>query len=193
MSCRRSKKRAGSRCLHPQWSTAKIDQNEMSQWMKDASVCFRTSKYDRCGAVGILFSANDERKGDCGDSAHYSAQGVCRGLAGSRGKRQGTGEETGQQGSLYPSRAWRMLSSAKPEAILFSRRHFASAGGHGKNQELLWKVEADATKLPLPEMARSRITSQLPEYPKIAEEAFSCCCWMASCEPFRDYQVLEAL
>ena len=34
ISCRRSKKRAGSRCCIRSGRTAKVDQNEMAQWMK---------------------------------------------------------------------------------------------------------------------------------------------------------------
>ena len=71
-----------------------------------------------------------------------------------------------------PSRAWRLLSSAKPEAILFldvtSRQQAVSE----KIKNYFGKWRQVQQKLPLPEMAEMRITPQLAEYPKIAEEAF---------------------
>jgi hypothetical protein len=71
-----------------------------------------------------------------------------------------------------PSRAWRVLGSAKPEAILFldvtSRQQTVSE----KIKNYFGKWRQMQQKLPLPEMAEMRITPQLAEYPKIAEEAF---------------------
>jgi hypothetical protein len=71
-----------------------------------------------------------------------------------------------------PSRAWRVLSSAKPEAILFldvtSRQQAVSE----KIKNYFGKWRQMQQKLPLVEMAEMRITPQLAEYPKIAEEAF---------------------
>jgi hypothetical protein len=71
-----------------------------------------------------------------------------------------------------PSRAWRVLSSAKPEAVLLldvtSRQQSVSE----KIKNYFGKWRQMQQKLPLPEMAEMRITPQLPEYPKIAEEAF---------------------
>lgn len=71
-----------------------------------------------------------------------------------------------------PSRAWKVLTEARPEIILFLQLT-------GKQQAILQKIanffgkwREVKQKLPLPEMLEMRITSALPEYPQIAEEAF---------------------
>ncbi len=81
-------------------------------------------------------------------------------------------KKLGSKDASTPSRAWRVLSSAKPEAILFldvtSRQQAVSE----KIKNYFGKWRQMQQKLPLPEMAEMRITPQLAEYPKIAEEAF---------------------
>jgi hypothetical protein len=71
-----------------------------------------------------------------------------------------------------PSRTWNLLSSARPEMVLFlavTARH-QSVAQKIKNFFTKWR---DVQKrIPLPEMTELLITPQLPEYPKIARDVF---------------------
>ena len=70
------------------------------------------------------------------------------------------------------SGTWKLLTEAKPEALLF----LAVTGKHKavdeKIKNFFGKWRQITERLPFPEMAEMRITPQLPEYPKIAHEAF---------------------
>jgi hypothetical protein len=78
---------------------------------------------------------------------------------------------TGKEAAT-PSRTWNLLSSARPEMVLF-------LAVTAKNQSVAQKIKNFFTKwrdvqkrLPLPEMTELLITPQLPEYPKIARDVF---------------------
>jgi tRNA nucleotidyltransferase (CCA-adding enzyme) len=78
---------------------------------------------------------------------------------------------TGKDAAM-PSQAWKMLSNAKPETILFTAATTKNSAAAKKIQDFLGKWRQVRTRLPLPEMAELRITPELPEYPKLADEVF---------------------
>ncbi|HEU5452837.1 MAG TPA: hypothetical protein VFU76_12665, partial [Terriglobales bacterium] len=65
-----------------------------------------------------------------------------------------------------------VLSEAKPEALLFLELTARQQAVAQKIKNFFTKWRQLKQKLPLPEMAELRITPQLPEYPKIEQEAF---------------------
>lgn len=78
---------------------------------------------------------------------------------------------TGKEAAT-PSRTWKLLSESRPEMILFVEVTAKQQGVLQKIHNFLGKWRQVQQKLPLPEMAELHITPQLPEYPKIAQEAF---------------------
>jgi tRNA nucleotidyltransferase/poly(A) polymerase len=70
------------------------------------------------------------------------------------------------------SGAWRILSGAAPERILFLSLTTRQSAVDQKLKNFLGKWRQVREKLPFPEMAEMRITAQLPEYPQILDEAF---------------------
>lgn len=70
------------------------------------------------------------------------------------------------------SGAWRILSAAAPENILFLSLTTRQQAVDQKLKNFLTKWRQVKEKLPYAEMAEMRITAQLPEYPKILDEAF---------------------
>ncbi len=159
--------------LHPQWSTAKVDQNEMSQWMKTRQLLQDIGQTVDAAPLAFHFltarMAEKDRMEIQRILPHKEFVAAWQGV-------EETGKELAKRllskDASTPSRAWRTLSSAKPEAILFldvaSRQQTVSE----KIKNFFGKWRQVQQKLPFPEMAEMRITSQLPEYPKIAEEAF---------------------
>jgi hypothetical protein len=71
-----------------------------------------------------------------------------------------------------PSRTWQLLSSARPEMVLFLAVTARQQAVEQKIKNYLPKWRQVQQKIPLPEMTELLITPQLPEYPKLAHEVF---------------------
>ncbi len=70
------------------------------------------------------------------------------------------------------SGAWKLLSAAEPERILFLSLTTRQSAVDQKIKNFLTKWRQVREKLPYAEMTELRITSQLPDYQKILDEAF---------------------
>jgi hypothetical protein len=71
-----------------------------------------------------------------------------------------------------PSRTWQLLSSARPEMILFLAITARQQAVAQKIKNFFTKWRQVQQKIPLPEMAELHITPQMPAYPKIANDVF---------------------
>jgi hypothetical protein len=71
-----------------------------------------------------------------------------------------------------PSRTWKLLSETRPEMILFLAVTARQQAVSQKIKNFFTKWRQVQQKVPLPEMTELRITSQMAEYPKIANEVF---------------------
>jgi len=71
-----------------------------------------------------------------------------------------------------PSRTWQLLSTARPEMILFLAVTARQQSVEQKIKNYLTKWRQVQQKIPLPEMTELLITPQLPEYPKLAHDVF---------------------
>jgi tRNA nucleotidyltransferase (CCA-adding enzyme) len=70
------------------------------------------------------------------------------------------------------SGAWKILTAAEPENILFLSMTTRQPTVDQKLKNFMTKWRQVREKLPFPEMAELRITPQLPEYNQILDEAF---------------------
>jgi tRNA nucleotidyltransferase (CCA-adding enzyme) len=71
-----------------------------------------------------------------------------------------------------PSRAWKVLSEARPETVLFLAVTARQQAVAQKLKNFFTKWREVRQKIPLPEMTELHITPQMPEYPKIAQDVF---------------------
>ena len=78
---------------------------------------------------------------------------------------------SGKEASV-PSGAWKILTQATPENILFLSLTTRQQAVDQKLKNFFTKWRQVKEKLPFPEMAELRITPQLPEYPQITDKAF---------------------
>jgi tRNA nucleotidyltransferase (CCA-adding enzyme) len=78
---------------------------------------------------------------------------------------------TGKEAAT-PSRTWQLLSSARPEMILFLAITARQQTVAQKIKNFFTKWRQVKQKIPLPEMTELRITPEMPEYPKIANDVF---------------------
>ena len=159
--------------LHPQWSTAKADQNEMSQWMKTRQLLQDMGFTIDAAPLALYFLTKKMGDKEIAEIQRLipHKEFVTAWQAVEENSKELAKRLSSKEAST-PSRAWRLLSSAKPEAILFLdvTSHQQAVSEKIKNYFGKWRQTQQ--KLPFPEMAEMRITAQLPEYPKIAEEAF---------------------
>ena len=159
--------------LHPHWSSAKVDTNGLAQLMKTRQQMVNLGyTVDPSPAVMHFLTARLSDK-DISDlrrqiprkdlvEAWRDIEDHAKELA-----KRLTGKE-----AATPSRTWNLLSSARPEMILFlavTARHQAVVQ---KIKNFLTKWRDVQKRIPLPEMTELLITPQLPEYPKIARDVF---------------------
>jgi tRNA nucleotidyltransferase/poly(A) polymerase len=78
---------------------------------------------------------------------------------------------TGKEAAT-PSRTWQLLSSARPEMILFLAITARQQTVAQKIKNFFTKWRQVQQKIPLPEMTELHITPQMPAYPKIAHDVF---------------------
>jgi tRNA nucleotidyltransferase/poly(A) polymerase len=78
---------------------------------------------------------------------------------------------TGKEGAT-PSRTWQLLSSSRPEMVLFLAITARQQAVAQKIKNFFTKWRQVQQKIPLPEMTELRITPQMPEYAKIANNVF---------------------
>lgn len=78
---------------------------------------------------------------------------------------------SGKEGAT-PSRAWQLLSSARPEMVLFLTVTAKQQTVSQKLKNFFTKWRQVQQKIPLPEMTELHITPELPSYPKIANDVF---------------------
>lgn len=159
--------------LHPHWTVAKVDTNGLAQLMK-ARQQMNELGYSPDAAPSVMYfltskladkDISDMRRAiprkdlveawkDLEDNAKTLAKRL-------------TGKE-----AATPSRTWQLLSSERPEMTLFLAVTARQQAVALKIKNFFTKWRQVQQKVPLPEMTELRITPQIPEYPKIANDVF---------------------
>jgi tRNA nucleotidyltransferase (CCA-adding enzyme) len=159
--------------LHPHWSTAKIDTNGLSQLMKTRQQMVDLGYTPDAGPAVMYFLTSRLTEKDVADlrkqiprkdlvEAWRDIELHAKELA-----KRLTGKE-----AATPSRTWQLLSSARPEMVLFLAVTAKQQAVEQKIKNFLTKWRQVQQRIPLPEMTELLITPQLPEYPKIARDVF---------------------
>jgi hypothetical protein len=159
--------------LHSRWSVAKVDAAGLSQLLKTRQQMMQFGyNVDMAPAV-MYFLTRRLSDSDIRDMQKLIPRKQFveswRNLEEDASKlaKRLTGKE-----AATPSRTWQLLSEAKPETILFLDATARQQSVAQKLKNFFGKWRQIKQKLPLPEMAELHITPQLPEYPKIEQEAF---------------------
>jgi tRNA nucleotidyltransferase (CCA-adding enzyme) len=159
--------------LNARWSSAKVDAARMSALMKTRQQMNELGYMPDVAATVLYFlterlgekDISDIRRAiprkdlveawkDLEDNAHALAKRL-------------SGKE-----AATPSRTWQLLSSSRPEMILFLAITARQQAVVQKIKSFFTKWRQVQQKIPLAEMTELRITPQLPEYPKIANDVF---------------------
>jgi tRNA nucleotidyltransferase (CCA-adding enzyme) len=159
--------------LHSRWAVAKVDSAGLSQLLKTRQQMLQFGySVDMAPAV-MYFLARRLSDSDVRDMQKLIPRKQFveswRNLEDDASKlaKRLSGKE-----AATPSRTWLLLSEAKPETILFLDATARQQSVVQKLKNFFGKWRQIRQKLPLPEMTELHITPQLPDYPKIEQEAF---------------------
>src|SRR5215469_7375769 len=159
--------------LSTHWTTAKVDTNGLSQLMKTrqqmnelgyqpdpapAVMYFLTSRLSDKEIADMRKLIPRKTLVEAWKDLEDNAKDLAKKL---------TGKE-----SATPSRTWQVLSTARPEMILFLAVTARQQAVLQKIKNFFTKWRQVQQKIPLPEMTELHITPQMPEYPKIANDVF---------------------
>jgi tRNA nucleotidyltransferase (CCA-adding enzyme) len=159
--------------LHPHWTSAKVDTASLTQLMKTRQQMVDLGYAPEPSAAVMYFltarlsdkEVSDLRRQiprkdlvEAWRDIELHAKELAKRL---------TGKE-----AATPSRTWQLLSSARPEMILFLAVTARQQVVAQKIKNFFTKWRQVQQKIPLPEMTELLITPQLPEYPKIARDVF---------------------
>ena len=159
--------------LHPHWTVARIEASEIGQVVKQRQMMTDLGYSIEIGPINMYFLTKKISDKDISDIQRMiprrdfvdkwkHLESRAHDLA-----RKLTGKEANM-----PSGAWKILANAAPEDVLFLSVTTRQQSVDSKLKNFFGKWRQVREKLPFPEMAEMRITAQLPEYPKILDEAF---------------------
>lgn len=159
--------------LHERWTTAKADLNGLGALMKTRQQMVDLGYTPDAGPAVMYFLTGHFSDKDIAEiqkmiprkdlvEAWRDIEDHAKELA-----KRLSGKE-----AATPSRTWHLLSSARPEMVLFLAVTAKQQAVEQKIKNYLTKWRQIQQKIPLPEMTELLITPQLPEYPKIAHDVF---------------------
>ena len=159
--------------LNPRWSTAKVDTAGLGALMKTRQQMNELGYTPEVAPAVLYFLTERLGDKDISDLRRaiprkdlVEAWKDLDSNAHSLAKRL-TGKE-----AATPSRTWQLLSSARPEMILFLAITARQQAVAQKIKNFFTKWRQVQQKIPLPEMTELHITPQMATYPKIANDVF---------------------
>ncbi len=159
--------------LNPRWSTAKVDSAGLTTLMKTRQQMNELG-YMPDAAPAVLHFLT-ERLGDK-DVADLRRAIPRKDLVEAWKDLDDNARELAKRLSgkeaATPSRTWQLLSSARPEMVLFLAVTARQQAVAQKIKNFFTKWRQVQQKVPLLEMTELRITPELPEYPKISNDVF---------------------
>jgi len=159
--------------LHEHWTSAKVDANGLTSLMKTRQQMVDLGYLPDAGPAVMYFLTGNLSDRDVAEiqkmiprkdlvEAWRDIEDHAKELA-----KRLMGKE-----AATPSRTWQLLSSARPEMILFLAVTAKQQSVEQKIKNFLTKWRQVQQKIPLPEMTELLITPQLPIYPKLAHDVF---------------------
>jgi len=159
--------------LNPHWTTAKVDAAGLGALVKTRQQMNELGYAPDMAPAVLYFLTSRLGDKDIGDlrraiprkdlveawkDVEDNAQSLAKRLMGKE--------------AATPSRTWQLLSSARPEMVLFLAVTARQQSVAQKIKNFFTKWRQVQQKIPLPEMTELLITPQMPEYPKIANDVF---------------------
>jgi len=159
--------------LNLHWSSSKVDSASLAQLLKTRQQ-MQDLGYTLDAAPAVMYFLTHR----LGDRDVVAMQRLMprKSFVETWRKQEGEAKELARRltskEAATPSLAWKLLSHARPETILFleSTARQQAVAQRIRNFFTKWRQVKD--KLPLPEMTELHITPELPVYSKLAEDVF---------------------
>ena len=159
--------------LHPHWTMAKVESSDVGQVVKLRQQMNELGYLVETGPIAMYFLTKKMSDKDTSDIQKMIPRRdfVDKWKHLESGAHDLAKKLTSKEAAM-PSGAWRVLTQATPENILFLALTTRQQAVDQKLKNFFGKWRQVKEKLPFPEMAEMRITPQLPEYPELTEKAF---------------------
>src|SRR5208337_3551778 len=158
---------------HEHWTTAKIDTNGLTTLMKTRQQMVDLGYTPDAGPAVMYFLTARLSDKDVSDLQRLiPRKDLVEAWRDIEDHAKELAKRLMGKDAATPSRTWQLLSSARPEMVLFLAVTAKQQSVEQKIKNYLTKWRQIQQKIPLPEMTELLITPQLPEYPKLAHEVF---------------------
>ena len=161
------------KAVHPHWTSAKVDTAGLAALLKTEQQMRELGYVVDSGPVRMYYLTdrlNERERGELQKLIpHKEFVTAWRNL---ENESKDLAKRLSGKEAATPSRTWDLLSHSRPETILFLEGTSRQQAVTQKIRNFLGKWREIKKRLPFPEMAELRITTDLPIYPKLAEEAF---------------------
>jgi len=159
--------------LHPRWTTAKVDAAGLGQLLKTRQQMNELGYApDPASAVLYFLTARLGEKDIADIRKLIPRKDLVEAWRDLEQNAKSLAKRLTSKEAATPSRTWKLLSEARPEMVLFLAVTARQQAVVQKIRNFFTKWRQMQQKIPLPEMTELRITPQLPEYPKIAQDVF---------------------
>jgi tRNA nucleotidyltransferase (CCA-adding enzyme) len=102
----------------------------------------------------------------------FARQGFVQEIAALEGEAKAFATEFSSKGAAMPSQAWKMLHSARPEAVLWTAHTSKNSGIQSKFKGFFTEWALAKQKIPYVMMQEMRITPELPGYDELLDKLF---------------------
>jgi tRNA nucleotidyltransferase (CCA-adding enzyme) len=159
--------------LNPRWTTSKVDAAGLGQLLKMRQQMNELGYTpDPASAVLYFLTARLSEKDIADMRKLIPRKDLVEAWRDLEQNAKSLAKRLTSKEAATPSRTWKLLSEARPEMILFLAVTARQQAVAQKIRNFFTKWRQVQQKIPLLEMTELRITPQLPEYPKIAQDVF---------------------
>jgi tRNA nucleotidyltransferase (CCA-adding enzyme) len=159
--------------LHPHWTVAKVDANGLTQLMKTRQQLVDLGYTVDPSAAVMYFLTSHLSDKDVSDlRRQMPRKDLVEAWRDIEDHAKELSKRLAGKEAATPSRTWNLLSSARPEMVLFLAVTARQQAVAQKIKNFLTKWRDVQRRIPLPEMTELLITPQLPQYSKIANDVF---------------------
>src|SRR5271170_6891931 len=159
--------------LHDHWTTAKVDTNGLSALMKTRQQMVDLGYTPDAGPAVMYFLTSRFSDKEVSDLQRMiPRKDLVEAWRDIEDHAKELSKRLMGKEAATPSRTWQLLSSARPEMVLFLAVTAKQQSVEQKIKNYLTKWRQVQQRIPLPEMTELLITPQLPIYPKLAQDVF---------------------
>jgi tRNA nucleotidyltransferase/poly(A) polymerase len=159
--------------LAPFWTAAKVNEAELEK-LRDVQTQLQMQgiQPDPAAAHFVLLTAKLAPKEAAALKAGFPRQGFVRDIEALEAEAKEFAAQLGGKGAAAASDAWKLITSAKPEAVLWTGYSSKSGAVQVKLKSFYTEWPQVRNKIPYVTMQEMRITPELPGYDELLDKLF---------------------